>query len=307
MYNISNLVNTNMHNLNINHQNYKQPSPLASLVSFLIAAVVIVSFLVKAGVISGVAVFTWGFIVLFVFFLFGGLRVVNQYEKGVILTLGKYTSTREPGLTWILIGIQQMSKVDMRITTADIPQQEVITKDNVTVGINAAVYFKVSNAEKSVIEIQDFRHAVSLYAQASLRDVIGGVELDTLLSERDKIADEIKKIVDVATDPWGIDVSSIKMQDIELPADMKRAMARQAEAERERRGVIIRAEGEYTASAKLAKAAEVLSSVPGGISLRTLETIEKINPDPSKTVLFALPIEFFEGVKSLSSYLKNKS
>ncbi len=253
-----------------------------------------------------IILFLWliGIIGLFILF---GLRVVNQYERGVVLTLGKYTSTRQPGLTWLLIGVQRMIKVDLRIATVDIPQQEVITKDNVTVGINAVVYFKVDSAEKAVLEVQDFRHAVALYAQAALRDVIGGVELDFLLSERDKIAEEIKKIVDVATDPWGIDVSIIKIQDIELPADMKRVMAKQAEAERERRAIIVRAEGEYTAAEKISKAAQVLSSAPGGISLRTLQTIEKINPDPSKTVLFALPIEFMEGIKSLTGFLKDKT
>jgi len=252
------------------------------------------------------AILFWCIIGIIGFFILIGLRVIDQYEQGVVLTLGKYTGTRNPGLTWILVGIQRMIKVDLRIATVDIPQQEVITKDNVTVGINAVVYFKVDSAEKAVLKIQDFRHAVALYAQATLRDVIGGVELDFLLSERDKIAEEIKKIVDVATDPWGIDVSTIKIQDIELPADMKRVMAKQAEAERERRAIIIQAEGEYTAAEKLSKAAQVLSSVPGGISLRTLQTIEKINPDPSKTVLFALPIEFMEGIKSLSSFLKEK-
>lgn len=249
----------------------------------------------------------WWLIGIIGLVILSGLRIVDQYERGVVLTLGKYTGTRQPGLTWILVGIQRMIKVDLRVATVDIPQQEVITKDNVTVGINAVVYFKVDSAEKAVLEIQDFRHAVALYAQATLRDVIGGVELDFLLSERDKIAEEIKKIVDVATDPWGIDVSTIKIQDIELPADMKRVMAKQAEAERERRAIIIQAEGEYTAAEKLSQAAKVLSSVPGGISMRTLQTIEKINPDPSKTVLFALPIEFMEGVKSLSSFLKAKS
>ena len=249
----------------------------------------------------------WWLVGIIGFFILIGLRIVDQYERGVVLTFGKYTSTRQPGLTWILVGIQRMIKVDLRIATVDIPQQEVITKDNVTVGINAVVYFKVDSAEKAVLEIQNFRHAVALYAQATLRDVIGGVELDFLLSERDKIAEEIKKIVDVATDPWGIDVSTIKIQDIELPADMKRVMAKQAEAERERRAIIIQAEGEYTAAEKLSKAAQVLSSVPGGISLRTLQTIEKINPDPSKTVLFALPIEFMEGIKSLSNFFKSKS
>lgn len=244
------------------------------------------------------------FLILLVFAVLVGLRVVDQYERAVVLTLGKYTGTRQPGLTWILVGVQRMVKVDLRIATVDIPQQEVITKDNVTVGINAVVYFRVDAADKAVLEIQDFRNAVALYAQATLRDVIGGVELDFLLSERDKIADEIKKIVDVATDPWGIDVSNIKIQDIELPADMKRVMAKQAEAERLRRAIIIQAEGEFTAAEKLSQAAGVLSSAPAGISLRTLQTIEKINPDPSKTVLFALPIEFMEGIKSLSEYFK---
>ncbi|OHA76085.1 MAG: hypothetical protein A3H01_00170 [Candidatus Wildermuthbacteria bacterium RIFCSPLOWO2_12_FULL_40_9] len=244
-----------------------------------------------------------------IFLIVTGLRVIDQYERGVILTLGKFTGTRKPGLTWIFafLAIQRMIKVDLRIATVDIPQQEVITKDNVTVGINAVVYFRVDIAEKAVLEIQDFRRAVALYAQATLRDVIGGVELDVLLSERDKIAEEIKKIVDVATDPWGIDVSTIKIQDIELPADMKRVMAKQAEAERERRAVIIRAEGEYVASEKLSQAAKVLSSVPGGISVRTLQTIEKINPDPSKTVIFALPIEFMEGIKSLADFFNSKN
>lgn len=239
--------------------------------------------------------------------IIGGLRVVDQYERAVVLTLGRYTSTRVPGLTWIFPGIQRMIKVDLRIATVDIPQQEVITKDNVTVGINAVVYFQVDNAEKALLEIQDFRNSVAMYAQATLRDVIGEVELDTLLSERERIADQIKKIVDVATDPWGIDVSYIKMQDIELPADMKRVMAKQAESERERRAVIIRAEGEFTAAEKLAQAAGRLSEIPGGLSLRTLATIEKINPDPSKTVIFALPIEFMEGVRSLSDYLRDKT
>ena len=240
--------------------------------------------------------------------LIAGFRIVNQYERGVILTLGKYSETKSPGLTWIfpLFGIQRMIRVDMRITTVDIPQQEVITKDNVPVGINAVVYLQVENAERAVLNIQEYSTAVAQYAQAALRDVIGSIELDSLLSEREKTADEIKKIVDEATNDWGINVTGIKIQDIELPADMKRVMAKQAESERERRAVIIKAEGEYSASEKLAQAAKVLSAAPGGISMRTLQTIEKINPDPSKTVLFALPIEFFEGLKSLSSFLKDK-
>jgi len=240
-------------------------------------------------------------IFLIVFFGLTGLRIINQYERGVILTLGKYTGTYNPGLRWILIGIQKMTKVDMRITTADIPRQEAITKDNVPVGINAVVYFKVQNAEDAVLKIENYSYATSQYALAALRDIVGGVELDTLLVERESIAAEIKKVVDQQTDPWGIDVTAIKMQDIELPASMKRAMAAQAETEREKRAIIIKAEGESKAAENLQKAAGMLSSTPGGMSLRTLETIDKLQPDPSKTVIFALPVEILEGFKNLMS------
>lgn len=227
--------------------------------------------------------------------------MINQYERGVILTLGKYTGSYTPGLRWIFNGIQKITKVDMRITTVDIPRQEAITKDNVPVGINAVVYFKVEKAEDAVLKVENYRYAVSQYALAALRDIIGGVELDTLLTERDQIATEIKKVVDVETDVWGIDVTAIKMQDIELPAGMKRTMAAQAESEREKRAIIIKSDGEVKAAENLRKAAEILGSVPGGLSLRTLETIEKIQPDPSKTVIFALPVEVMEGLKSLAA------
>ena len=250
--------------------------------------------------------FIFWLLIAAIFIIIAGLRVVDQYDRAVVLTLGKYSGTREPGLTWILIGIQKMIKIDLRITTVDVPQQEVITKDNVTVGINAVVYFKVKNAEKALLEIMDYRHAITLYAQATLRDVIGGVDLDTLLSARDRISDEIKKIVDIATDPWGIEVSDIKIQDMELPADMKRAMAKQAESERDRRAVIIKAEGEYVASEKLAMAAQRLTANPGGIAIRTLETIDRLNPDPSKMVIFALPVEFLETMKSITKFVENK-
>ncbi len=244
-----------------------------------------------------------GIVVLFILF---GLRVINQYDRGVVLTLGKYTSTRQPGLTWLFVGIQRMIKIDMRITTTDIPQQEVITKDNVPVGINAVVYFQVQSAENAILNIKDYTLAVSQYAQAALRDVIGGIELDSLLSEREQIAEAIQKIVVAATQSWGLLVTDIKIQDIELPADMKRVMAKQAESERERRAIIIRAEGEFQASERLAQAASVLSSAPGGLSMRTLQTIEKINPDPSKTVIFALPVEVLEGIKAISKAVTPK-
>lgn len=236
---------------------------------------------------------------IIVLFVLLGIKIVDQYERGVVLTLGRYSSTRKPGFNWIFPIVQKMIKVDLRVTTVDIPQQEAITKDNVPVGINAVVYFKVETAEQAVLEVQDYTYAVSQYAMAALRDIIGGVELDQLLTERESIAEEIKKIVDEATDGWGIDVTAIKMQDIELPADMKRAMAKQAESERERRAVIIKSEGELKASEKLALAAKRLKSVPGGMSLRTLETIENVQPDPSKSIIFALPVEILEGIKKL--------
>lgn len=236
---------------------------------------------------------------LFLIFGLGGLRVVNQYERGVVLTLGKYTGTYTPGLKWIFPGIQKMTKVDMRITTADIPRQEAITRDNVPVGVNAVVYFRVERAEDAILKVENYSYAVSQYALAALRDIIGGVELDTLLTERERIATEIKTVVDAETNPWGIDVTSIKIQDIELPAAMKRAMAAQAESEREKRAIIIKAQGEVIAAENLKKAAEVLGTVPGGLSLRTLGTIDKLQPDPSKTVIFALPVEILEGLKSL--------
>lgn len=287
-------------------ENYKSSSA-GSFISAIIFTILIAAGLTKLGVISVTALFLWVVVIFVLVLVAVGLRIVDQYERAVVLTLGKYTSTRTPGLTWILIGIQRMIKIDLRITTVDIPQQEVITRDNVPVGINAVVYFNVENAESAILNIKDYSLAASQYAQAALRDVIGGVELDSLLSEREKIAGEIKKIVDEATKAWGLNVTDIKIQDIELPADMKRVMAKQAESERERRAIIIRAEGEYQASERLGQAAAVLAGTPGGIAMRTLQTIEKINPDPSKTVIFALPVEFFEGVKSLGDYMKKKA
>lgn len=247
-------------------------------------------------------------ILIFVVAVFGlgGLRVVNQYERGVVLTFGKYTGTYTPGLRWMLNIVQRMIKVDIRITTVDIPRQEAITKDNVPVGVNAVVYFRVERAEDAVLKVENYSYAVSQYALAALRDIIGGVELDTLLTERERIASDIKKMVDAETAPWGIDVTAIKVQDIELPAAMKRTMAAQAETEREKRAIIIKAEGEVKAAENLQKAAEILGTSPGGLSLRTLGTIDKLQADPSKMVIFALPVEILEGLKSLSSIRKKE-
>ena len=287
--------------------NNRSSNPVGSFISLVVFSGFGAYILVQTGVISAGYLVIAIVLLFFLILLIAGLRIIDQYDRGVVLTLGKYTSTRSPGLTWLLIGIQRMIKIDLRITTTDIPQQEVITKDNVPVGINAVVYFQVQSAENAILNIKDYTTAVSQYAQAALRDVIGAIELDPLLSEREKIAEEVQKIVSAATQSWGILVTDIKIQDIELPADMKRVMAKQAESERERRAIVIKAKGEFEAASQLSQAAHVLSSTPGGISMRTLQTIEKINPDPSKTVIFALPIEFFEGIKSLSQFLKDKT
>jgi regulator of protease activity HflC (stomatin/prohibitin superfamily) len=230
-------------------------------------------------------------IIIVFFFIIIGLRVVNQYEQGIVLTLGKFSSMRGPGLTWIFVGIQNMTLVDMRIATVDIPQQEVISKDNVPLNINAVVYFQIEDAKNAVLNIQNYKIAVADFSQVALCDVVGGFELDHILSEREVIASKIKEIVDVTTETWGINITAIKLQDIELPADMKRIMAKQAESERERRSIIIRAEGELEASKKLAEAATVLAEANGGLAMRTLQTIEK----SSNNTVWAIPTEILQG------------
>lgn len=219
------------------------------------------------------------------------IRVIDQFERGVVLTLGKFTGVREPGLRLIVPVIQKMMKVDVRSTPIDVPKQEVITKDNVTVGVDAVVYFRVIDAAKAVLETTNYIYATSQFAQAALRDVTGNVDMDELLSKREQISEQIKAIVDAETDKWGIDVENVKVQNIELPQDMKRAMAKQAEAERERRAVIITAEGEKAAAQAVADAAAMLSKIPGGINIRTLQTLEKISVEPSQKTLVVLPSE----------------
>ncbi len=231
--------------------------------------------------------------------LFSFLKVINQYERGVVLTLGKFSGMRQPGLTIIIPIIQRIVKVDVRTNTIDIPKQEVITQDNVTVNVDAVVYFRVTDAEKAILEVTNYIYASSQFAQAALRDVTGNVELDSLLGKRDEVSSQIKDIVDKQTDKWGIDVESVKIQNIELPQDMKRAMARQAEAERERRAVIITAEGEKSAAKAVSEAAAILTNIPGGINIRTLQTLEKISVEPSQKTLFVLPADLIENVKSV--------
>jgi regulator of protease activity HflC (stomatin/prohibitin superfamily) len=229
--------------------------------------------------------------------------VVNQYERGIVLTLGTFSYTLGPGLKFVIPIFQRVIKVDIRINTIDIPKQEIITKDNVAVSINAVVYFQVNKAEDAILKVRDFTYAVSQYAQTALRDVIGGIELDQLLTDRQTISDEIQKIVDKETIDWGVDVTGIRLQDIAVPDNMKRVMAKQAEAERERRATIIRAQGELTASENLNKAMKGLAE-SGAISLRTLQTIENATNGTNNTVVFALPIEVLEGFKKLSKSAK---
>jgi regulator of protease activity HflC (stomatin/prohibitin superfamily) len=242
-----------------------------------------------------------------IFILITGIRVVNQYERGVILTLGKYTGVYNPGLRLIIPIIQRMIKVDLRIRTADIPRQEVITKDNVPVGVNAVVYFQVEKPEDVVLKIQDYSYAVTQYSQTALRDVIGGVELDNLLTEREKLAEQIKLIVDKETEGWGLNVTAIKMQDIEMPADMKRTMAKQAEAERERRATIINSEGEVIAAKNLAEAAALMANSPGALHLRTLNSINDVSSDQSNTIVYVAPIEVLRAVEGFTEFIKKKT
>lgn len=228
-----------------------------------------------------------------------GIRIINQYERGVVLRLGKYSRTLAPGFRVIIPYLDKMMKVDVRTTPMDIPKQEVITKDNVTVNVDAVVYARVINAEKAVLETTSYKYATSTFAQTALRDVTGNFDLDELLSERDRISTQIREIVDAQTDKWGIDIESVKLQNIELPADMKRAMAKQAEAERERRAAIISAEGEKSAARAVAEAAKMLAETPGGLNIRTLQTLEKISTDPSQKTVVLLPTDLGDNFASL--------
>ena len=231
------------------------------------------------------------------------VKVIPEYERGVMFPLGMFAGVRSPGLTFLIPIVQQMQRVDMRLATAEVPRQEVMTKDNIPMLVNAVVYFKVVDPEAVIIKIEDYIFAIRQYTQAALRDVIGNNEMDTVLMERLQIAEAIREIVDAETSDWGVDIESIKIQELELPAEMKRAMARQAEAERERRATIIAAMGELEASKNLRMAADELSSSPGALHLRTLQTIKDISSDPSEKIVLFVPsnmanlIDAFTGKK----------
>ncbi len=239
--------------------------------------------------------------IVVVLFILSGIKVVNQYERGVVLTLGRFTGIRNPGLRVVVPIFQTIRKVDVRSTPIDVPKQEVITRDNVTVGIDAVVYFRVVDAEKAVLETVNYAYATSQFAQAALRDVAGNAELDELLSKREEMSTQIKQIVDSETDKWGIDVENVKLQNIELPQDMKRAMAKQAEAEREKRAKIIAAEGEQLSAAKLGEAADIIAEHPIALQLRNLQVLNEIAVEKNSTIVF--PAQFLDTVKSVKDFV----
>ncbi|MCP4762097.1 MAG: slipin family protein [archaeon] len=232
-------------------------------------------------------IFVVGFIILRI--TVGGIKVAMEYERLVIFRLGRYQRTIGPGVVYVYPWIESVKKVDLRIITQDIPRQEIITRDNIPVLANTVVYFKVERPEDAIIKIENYVYAVRQYTQAALRDVVGSMELDQVLIERDRIANEIRAIVDKETNEWGIDIQSIKIQEIELPAEMKRAMAKQAEAEREKRAAIIKSRGEKDAAQNLKEAADLLASSPGALEIRTLQTIRDIAQDPSEKVVIFMP------------------
>lgn len=244
-------------------------------------------------------------IIALVIFVLSGIKIVNQYERGVVLTLGKFTGVRQPGLRIVVPIIQRMIRVDIRSTPIDVSKQEVITKDNVTAGVDAVVYLRVIDPAKAVLETTNYVYATSQFAQAALRDVTGNVDLDDLLSKREDISQEIKKIVDAETDKWGIDVENVKVQNIELPQDLKRAMAKQAEAERDRRANIINADGEKLAAQNLADAAAIFAKVPGALNLRTLSTLERISTEPSQKTTFLFPVEMIDALRGIAPVISS--
>lgn len=246
------------------------------------------------GIIAGVIAF------ILILFVLSGIRVILEYERIVVFRLGRFKRTIGPGLVYVLPLVESARKVDLRIITQDIQRQEVITRDNIPVVANTVVYFKVERPADAVIKIENYVYAVRQYTQAALRDTMGTMELDQVLTERDKIAQDIRDIVDKETNEWGIDIKGIKIQELELPAEMKRAFAKQAEAERAKRAIIIQSEGELHAAANLAEAASKLSKDKGALHLRTLQTIRDIAQDPSEKIVIFMPSDITEVAKKVT-------
>lgn len=238
--------------------------------------------------------------VIFLGIVLSSIRQINQYERGVKLTFGKFTGIMEPGWRIVWPIIQTYQKVDVRVKAVDVPDQNAITRDNVSVRVNAVIYYKVSDANKAVIEVEDFRYAISQYAQTTMRNIVGEVTLDELLASRDKIADRIREIVDKETDAWGLKVNNVELKDVSLPAEMERTIGKQAEAEREKRAVIINSEGELAASENIAKAAAMLSQTPGALHLRTLQSVNDMSSDQSNTIVYMIPVEALRALESIA-------
>ncbi len=240
-------------------------------------------------IVFGVVVF--GFLFLF---LLSGIRIVNEYERGVVFRLGRLVGARGPGLFYVIPVIERMVKMDLHVVALDVPKQEVITRDNVTVRVNAVCYFRVFDPNNAVVQVQHYWIATSQMAQTTLRSVLGECDLDHLLSERETINQRLQKIIDEATDPWGVKVTAVEVKDVELPPEMQRAIARQAEAERERRAKVIAAEGEFQASQRLADAARIVGAAPPALQLRFLQTLAEIATENNSTTIFPVPIDLFE-------------
>jgi regulator of protease activity HflC (stomatin/prohibitin superfamily) len=246
----------------------------------------------------------WGAFSIFVLaVILGSIKQINQYEKGVKFKLGKYTGLMEPGWRLIFPVVQSYKKIDLRIKAVDVPNQEAITKDNISVSVNAVIYYKIDAADKAVLVVENFYYAISQLAQTTMRNAVGQVDLDGLLSQRDRVSENIRAIIDKDTDPWGIKVLNVELKDITLPEEMKRVIGKQAEAEREKRAIIIKAEGEVIAADNMAKAAGILAGSTGALHLRTLQSINDISSDQSNTIVFAVPLEI---LRAFEAFGKNK-
>ncbi len=239
--------------------------------------------------------------------LLGSIKQINEYERGILFTFGKYTKVLTPGWKIVLPVIQSFRKVDIRTKAVDVPEQETITKDNVSIRINAVIYYKIFDAGKAICEVQDYYYAVSQLAQTTMRNVVGSVTLDELLSEREKISIGICQVIDAATDPWGIKVENVELKDVSLPEEMKRVIAKAAEAEREKQAILTKAAGEVEAANSLAQAANTMGSTPGALHLRTLSTLNDLSSDQSNTIIFAVPIEVLKAVEGLSKKFENEN
>jgi len=233
-----------------------------------------------------------------------GLRIINEYENGVVLRLGRYSGLRTAGLKWIIPFVDRMIIIDMRVTAEQVPPQDVITRDNVSVKVNAVIYFRVVQADRAFLQVTDFLFATSQFAQTTLRSVLGQVDMDDLLSQRDKINLRLQEIIDRHTEPWGVKVTAVEVKQVDLPEEMRRAMAKQAEAERERRSKVIAAEGEYQAAEKLGQAADVIARSPGALQLRYLQTLVEIASEKNSTVVFPLPLELVTPFLKLAEKMK---